>query len=109
MIHLAQEVLKCQNNMIIKILEVEEFYYFYHFLKETMPIMNMPTICWPRDKVVDNASTMAGTAGKLTSTVNAARPVRKPRGRRSPIPAVRTPSSSLRTAPRSPSSKAGIS
>ena len=45
---------------------------------QAMPAMKMPTICWPRGKLVASASTMAGMAGRLTSTVSAARPVNRP-------------------------------
>ena len=43
-----------------------------------IPIMKMPTIFWPRDRLVESASTIAGTAGRLTSTVNAASSVMRP-------------------------------
>ena len=43
-----------------------------------IPNMKTPTICCPRDSVVLSASTMAGIAGKLRSTVNAATAVSRP-------------------------------
>ncbi len=43
-----------------------------------MPAMNTPTICWPRDRLVLSASAIAGIAGKLKSTVNAAIAVSRP-------------------------------
>ena len=41
MMRLTQEVIKWKNNTALKILTVDQFYYFYQFLKETMPVMNI--------------------------------------------------------------------
>ena len=45
---------------------------------QAMPTMKMPTICWLRGRVVASASTIAGMAGRLRSTVNAATAVSRP-------------------------------
>ena len=41
MMRLTHEVIKWKNNSVLKVLTVEEFYYFYQFLKETMPVINI--------------------------------------------------------------------
>lgn len=41
MMRLTQEVIKWKNDTVLKLLTVEEFYYFYQFLKESLPVMNL--------------------------------------------------------------------
>ena len=41
MMRLDNEIKNSKKNMVIKSLSVSEFYSFYKFLKEVMPVMNL--------------------------------------------------------------------